>query len=209
MIALTPPPRTSALDLARSLCERFGDADPLERYGVSVDDRRRALDAATTALMDLYRRTHDDEVFEGVIEVARPFLTRRIRARIHTLGARLDPAEVLQDVIINVYRYPDRFDGARAGAFRAWSSMIVDNAIRRQLRRSKSGPDVQLRPLELLTLEPDQRGRDPLACAESVEACERAVSALRFFLAMYLAAYRQLSDRERFVLQMVEVRGMR
>lgn len=209
MITLTPPLRLSSLDAARDLCLQLGDPDPLERFEVDQSDRRRTTDAVATSLMDLYRRSQDDAVFETLIEVARSFLTQRIRTRLHTLGVRLDAAEVFQDVAINVYRYPTRFDGSRPGAFRAWVSTIVDNTIRRQLRRARSGPDVQLRSIELLSLEPDARSRDPRERAESAEDCRAAMHAMRCFLGLYFAAYRLLSDRERFVLQMVEVRGLR
>ncbi len=213
MIATTPakPIATSEspLDAGRGMLARHGDQDPVERYATPANDRTRLTDATATALMDLYRRTRADEVFESLVEVARSFLTARVRGRLRTLGSNLDPAEVLQDVFINVYRYPDRFDGSRAGAFRAWSSTIVDNTIRRQLRQTRRGPDIQLRPIELLTHEPDSSNRNPYERAQTTEACERALGAMRYFLSFYMAAYLDLSDRERFVLQMVEVRGMR
>ena len=41
------------------------------------------------------------------------------------------------------------------------------------------------------------------------EDCRIAADAYRLFLGLYLNAYHALSERERFVLQMVEVRGMR
>ena len=41
------------------------------------------------------------------------------------------------------------------------------------------------------------------------EAFEHVSAAFRVFLSLYLVAYQNLSERERFVLQMVEVKGMR
>lgn len=162
-----------------------------------------------TQIMDLYRRTGSREVFEVLVELTCDRLLQRVRARTRFLGAAVDPAELLQDAYINIYRYPDRFDAARPGAFRAWSSTIVDNAVRRHLRGSRSGQHVQTRPIELLAQEPDDGRLQPETQAMAREAREVAGSALRVLLAFYLAAFQSLSDRERFVLQMVEVEGLR
>lgn len=214
MTALTPPPITSASAgsspaAGRRLLAQRGAADPVARYELTAADEGRLTDATATALMDLYRRDRDDEAFETLIALVRPRMFARVRSRIRCLGASMDPHEVLQDVVINVYRYPDRFDGRRPGAFRAWSSTIVDNTIRRHLRRRKRGAEVQLQPIEILSNAPCARSHEPSRRAETSEECRNALGAMQYFLVVYLDAYRSLSDRERFVLQMVEVRGMR
>jgi RNA polymerase sigma factor (sigma-70 family) len=198
-----------ALASARRLLAQRGEPDPVVRFAVQECDVVRLREATQTALMDLYRRSGDRDVFERLVAVAEPALGNRVRLRLRCLRCGLDPGEVLQDVLINVYRYPDRFDGSRAGAFRAWSSTIVDNTIRRHLRRQRTGVVVQLQPNEVLTREADATARNPSERALQVEACARAISALRLLLVCYLDAYHALSERERFVLQMVEVRGMR
>lgn len=189
----------------------------LADHGTSVDTvpgaagapENQRLAATGTALMELFRTSGEAAVFEALIDLVAPQLYARVRSRLRFLGAQVDPHEVLQDAIINIYRYPDRFDACRPGAFAAWSSTIVDNTIRRQLRRNRSGPDVSLRSAEMLMQEPDAHVREPAQQAEDQEECRSALSAFRLVLAFYLAAYQTLSERERFVLQMVEVRAMR
>ncbi|MEM7203361.1 MAG: sigma-70 family RNA polymerase sigma factor [Planctomycetota bacterium] len=166
-------------------------------------------DAVATALMDLYRRTGSAEVFEALVQLAYQPMLRRVRARTRFIRDGVDAEELLQDAMINIYRYPDRFDASRPGAFKAWSSTIVDNAIRRYLRRSQAGPDVHLRPVEVLAREPDRRHAEPGQSVAHAEECDRLREAYRVFLGLYLAAFHRLGARERFVLQMVEVRGMR
>jgi len=178
----------------------------LRRHAV---ERPRSVDGIATAVMDLYRRTGTDEAFEALIALCHDQLLRRVRSRTRFMGERVDADELLQDAFINIYRYPDRFDASRPGAFKAWSSTIVDNAVRRHLRRSLTGPDIRLRPIELLAQEPDRQHCEPAAQAIETESLERATSAFRLFLALYLTAYQSLSERERFVLQMVEVKDMR
>ena len=195
------------MESAQRVLARFGEPSPEDRFELQGRDSLR--DATATSLMDFYRRTHDDTAFEALIALVGPALETRVRTRLRCSGARLDPDEVLQDVVINVYRYPARFDASRPGAFRAWSSTIVDNTIRRQLRKTRRALDVQLRPNEHLTREADAPNRNPYERVQTTEACEHAYSALQFFLGFYIAAFQALSERERFVLQMVEVRGMR
>lgn len=186
----------------------WGEPDPREHFAV-CEDPAHHVDAAATRLMDLYRRTGAAEVFDVLVGVATPFLYQRVRSRVRFLGTGLDPHEVLQDTLVNIYRYPDRFDGSRVGAFRAWSSTIVDNSIRRQLRRARSGPEINLRPAEQLSNEPDVLCHDPVDRLVNGEACDAALAALRVLLCAYLDAFAELSERERFVLEKVEVEGRR
>ncbi len=190
-------------DALLAACGRSAEDVP----GAVVPGLRPA--ATATALMDEYRRTSSSEVFECLVQFAGPQLYSRVRSRLRFLGAHLDPHEVLQDAIINIYRYPDRFDASRPGAFAAWSSTIVDNTIRRQLRRQHTGIDLCLSPTEILAQHPGAQLLEPDRQAEDHEECAQTLGALHLLLQFYLAAFLRLSERERFVLQMVEVRRMR
>lgn len=176
---------------------------------IEVADPTTAHAAVATALMDAFRRTADRQVFDCLVRWAGPQLRARVRARLRTLGALLDPNEVWQDAIVNIYRYPDRFQASRPGAFAAWSSTIVDNAIRRQLRRTRHEHCVALRPPDALQEQADRTVREPSAEAEEHEECRATALAFGIVLQAYLLAFGRLAERERFVLQMVEVHGMR
>lgn len=189
----------------------------LAAHGASIDDipGTREGDAAArasalaTALMDLYRRTGQSDVFECLVEVAAPQLHVRVRSRLRSLGAQFDPQEVLQDTLVNVYRYPDKFAASRPGAFAAWSSTIVDNVIRRMLRRRRGGVEVICSPIEILMQQADRNTPGPYRQASDHEEAADTARSFAILLHCYLQAYRQLTERERFVLQMVEVRQMR
>lgn len=189
----------------------------LEQHGASIDAVPGALGgdetvrgaALATSLMDLFRRTGDAEVFDSLVQWSTPQLFARIRSRLRSLGAQYDPHEVLQDAFVNIYRYPDRFDASRPGAFAAWSSTIVDNAIRRQLRRRHSGPDVALSPTEVLCQQADTQQREPGLLAQDQEETAATARAFAVLLLCYFSAYQSLSPRERYVLQEVEVGGRR
>ena len=161
--------------------------------------------ALATLLMDEFRKAGDDCVFEALVLLARPQLLARIRQKLRTLGASFDAAEVLQDAIINVYRYPAKFDAQRAGAFAAWSTTIVDNAIRRQMRQRKVGVPMSLTPSEVLEQHASASALSPDQEAEDHEEGERTANAFAIVLQLYAAAFEMLSPHEREVLRLVEV----
>lgn len=165
-------------------------------------------DGLATAMMALFRSSRSRDVFDTLVALTKEQLEARVRARIRNLGPSVDPLELLQDTFISIYSYPDRFDASHPRAFRAWSSTIVDNAIRRYLRRGRSGPDVRLRPIEILaeTVEP---GSGPSRQAMLSEETRGLRATFNVFLLLYLQAYETLSPRERMVLHRVEVDGMR
>ena len=198
------PERERIRSQLESLIKKLGCDGPQE--SVSSSSRDAAL---ATALMDSFRKSRNAEVFEGLVRWAGPQLRARVRARLRSLGALLDPNEVLQDTIVNIFRYPDRFLASRPGAFAAWSSVIVDNAIRRLLRRSKRDLGVILRDPESLQEQADLSAQEPSAQAENNEESRATASAFGVVLGAYLHVFEHLSEREQFVLQMVEVRNMR
>ena len=187
-----------------SLLEKLGCDGPLDSADSATADA-----ALATALMDSFRKTRDPEAYDGLVRWTGPQLRARVRSRLRSLGTRLDPNEVWQDTIVNIYRYPDRFLASRPGAFAAWSSTIVDNAIRRLLRRSKLDLAMILRDPETLQEQADTSMREPSMEAQNNEECLATAAAFGVVLQAYLIAYERLSERERFVLQMVEVRRMR
>jgi len=189
----------------------------LQRHGRSVadipglvpGDAAQEHAALATVLMDLFRCTGDSEVFEVLVELAGPQLLARVRSKLRSLGLQLDPQDVLQDAMVNIYRYPDRFAACRPGAFAAWSTTIVDNAVRRRLRKRSTLVEVALSPTEVLCQHADLQAREPAMLVEEREDCEATAQALQVLFACYLAAYQQLSARERWVLHQVEVEQRR
>jgi RNA polymerase sigma factor (sigma-70 family) len=187
------------------LALRGGPSPEFAGASAAVDPR----DAVATRLMDQFRRDGDPETFDWLVRLTRDHLLRRARRRTRDLGGRVDPAEVVQDTFVNVYRYPDRFEARRPSAFRIWSATILDNVVRRQLRRRRNSCGMQLRSAEELSREPDPHERGPEAQAIQGEDRREAGLVYLVFLQLYLSAFTALGDRERYVLEMVEVRGLR
>lgn len=209
MLPVSTSATGDALDAAEQLLAQRGCAVRQssaagKRSSVACDHKG----AVATALMDEFRRSRSTAVFEALVRLSWSSMLQRVRSRLRASRARLDPHEVLQDVFVNVYRYPDRFDGKRPGAFAAWSSTIVNNAVRRQLRGSRSGLTLQFRSAEILGQAADPSRTRPDQQVQDREEVLRTWDAYRLLLSVYMAAFEQLSDRERFVLQMVEIKEM-
>ncbi len=182
-----------------------------EARGVTVVNHEpgAARDAACTGLMEAWRRHRDPACFEALAGLAQPLLLARARARVRATGSRIDPAEVVQDTLVNVCRYPHQFHADRPGAFAAWSTTILDNVIRRQLRRNHMGRPIRLQDDEILAQQADMRSMGPEREAEDAEERERLAVTWCLFLALYHRAWQELGARERHVLGLVEVHGMR
>ncbi len=183
------------LDRGRSL-EEFATPPTEPEQGVA------------TLLMDEYRMRQEHAVFDVLVRFMDQELRRRVRARIRRSGVSCEVDEVLQDVWVNIFRYPDRFDASRPGAFGAWSSTITDNVIRRRFR-GQGRRRVCASPIELLEQFADEQQLAPDRSAEHREESTRVDSAFRLLLVCYMQAFAQLSEREQHALTMVEVEGMR
>jgi len=202
-----PGARQPLLDEADEILARHGGIAAASLSGAAEPNWREA--ATATALMDLFRRTRAREVFDLLVEVATPDLLDRARYCLRLVGGVIDPQELLQDALVNIFSYPDKFVASRSNAFGAWSAAIVSNAMRRLLRQRRSEVVVALSPIEVLSQQPDQRSLEPDLQAVAEEESRFLASAYAMVLSCYLSAFERLSERERFVLQMVEVERMR
>ncbi len=164
------------------------------------------LDAVSTRLMEVYRDTADSNAFGLLYELnSRPFFIT-ILGRLRRSHYRLDANDVLQEVFINIYRYPFKFKADKPQAFRNWAGMIIRNTILRFLKaasrenRFEFSMEDLLEPADENALSPQDR----LIRGESAEACNQA---WLLYLQLYLEEYNKLNDREREALYLVEVEG--
>lgn len=165
-------------------------------------ERRR--DAISTQLMELFRLHKSRAAFGVLFELNRDHLYVQVASRLRRYGSKADPNDVLQEVFVNVYRYPHRFDSRREDAFRVWSATIVRNTVLKHLRSlSRSGrAEVGFEELP----EPSQpNGQGPLQGAIENESERECCKVLVTYLYLYLRFYRMLSEREQRAIHLVEV----
>lgn len=194
--------------------ERTGDA-ALHRLaqglpphdGVPFATEQERADWLSTSLMDCYKNTGDPAVFALLFELNRAAFLHAIRCSLRRVHHPIDEQDVLQEVFLNIYRYPHRFLADKADAFRGWGHRIARNTLLKffkgqsRLARFREIDEEVLQPEDLRTRRPDRAASE----AESAAVVNRAYL---LYLQLYLLHFRRLSAKERFALTMVEVDGI-
>lgn len=151
-----------------------------------------------------FQRTRSGDVFQALYEATAGEMERWIRRMVSQKKSRRDPAELLQDTYVNIYRYAASFRDGVGGGFRGWARTIAANVVRRSTQRT--GADRALELPEGLGEPADPRpGPDVACCAD--EACKELRVAWSILLLHYAEAYRALSRRDQEALELVEVEG--
>lgn len=195
------------------LWERTGDsalhrlANGLSpRDGVSVATDQQYEDWVSTSLMDCYKTSGDPQVFALLYELNRASFLQAIQSKLRRSFHHIDSNDVLQEVFLNIYRYPHRFHPDRADAFRGWGHRIARNTLLKFLKGATRlavfrGMDEDVAPPE------DLRSRRPDRAVSDAESAKVVNTAYVLYLQLYLLHFGKLSPRERRALTLVEVDG--
>ncbi|HPF15195.1 MAG: sigma-70 family RNA polymerase sigma factor [Planctomycetes bacterium] len=167
----------------------------------SMESRR---DALSTQLMEAFRLHAHRGSFGLLYELNGGPLLAQVMRRLRRYSSRLDSLDVLQEVFVNVYRYPHRFNAAREDAFRVWSATIVRNTVLKQLRGRGLAGQLEV-PFEDLSDQPETQAASPLRGAIDSESQLECAQVYITYLQLYLEFYAMLSERERMALRLVEV----
>jgi RNA polymerase sigma factor (sigma-70 family) len=198
----------------RDVWERTGDpalgelaAGRPPRAGASVATEQERADWTSTCLMAAFQRSGDPTAFALLYELNHASFLLAVQQGLRRTWLRVDPNDVLQDVFLNICRYPHRFDSDKPDAFRNWGHRIVRNTLLRALKghsrhaRFAAIDEEEALPEDLRTRRPDRAASD----AEDARDVDRTFV---LYLQLYLANFERLTPRERRVLTMVEVDGM-
>ncbi|MBK7645178.1 MAG: RNA polymerase sigma factor [Planctomycetes bacterium] len=161
-----------------------------------------------TALMALFRDGREEAAFAALYEFAHAELASWVELLLSGAGRMrglIDPAELVQDTLVNVYRYAESFRDEHARSFRVWTHTIATNLLRRScIRRERTS----LQALPEGVCEPrDPRGT-PTEELVRGEDQRSVLAAWMIVLSQYAEAYEQLSPRDRQALDMIEVQGL-
>ena len=178
----------------------------LESRGVALsplagEEREQFECRIETALMALFRDRREESTFAALYEFARAGLLEWISG---LAGARrrTEPAELLQDTFVNVYRYASSFRDEHPRSFRVWSRTIAGNVVRRAVRRAG---EKWARTLPEGGEEPADAHASPLGAMELDEEQRSMLGAWMIVLSQYANAYHELCARDRLALELVEV----
>lgn len=163
-------------------------------------------DLVSSCLMDCYRNTGEPRVFAMLFDLNQASFLQAIQAKVRRSAGQVDPQDVLQEVFLNIYRYPRRFLCERADSFRNWGHRIVRNTM---LKFFKTESRLQrFTPLdEDVGQRADPHVRSPYRCALEGESAKLVDFAYLVYLNLYLVHYKRLSQKEQTALRMVEVEG--
>jgi len=170
----------------------------------AAEDRDAYENRIGTALMGLFRDGRDAQVFEALYGCTGPGVLQWIRSLLGRELSHLDPAELLQDTFVNVYRYPGAFREDHGGSFRVWVRTIAGNVVRRaaMIRARLTQHDLE----EAGELEDHARG--PIQAIQDEDESQRLRQAWVLLLWYYAQAWKELSQRDRRTLHLVEVEGL-
>ena len=194
------------------LWERTGD-DALQRMangeaprdGVAYETDQERSDWLSTCLMETYKNTGDSAVFGLLFEINHPVFLIAVQSQLRRCFQRVDPQDVLQEVFLNIYRYPHRFLSDRADAFRNWGHRIARNTLLKFLRGESRRSNVHSLDDEIQHADP--RTRSPERAASEGEGAVLVNQAYLLYLNLYLLHFSKLSSKEQRALSMVEVEG--
>jgi len=170
----------------------------------STEDRDEYENRIGTALMALFRDGRDPQVFEALYGCTGPGVLQWIRSLLGRELSHLDPAELLQDTFVNVYRYPSAFREEHGGSFRVWVRTIAGNVVRRAALLRSRLPQHDLEEAGEL----EDRAGGPIQAIQDQDEAQRLRQAWVLLLWYYAQAWKELSQRDRRTLHLVEVEGL-
>ncbi|MDP6423892.1 MAG: RNA polymerase sigma factor [Planctomycetota bacterium] len=159
-----------------------------------------------TELLANFQHTADPSDFDELARVAGPFLQRRARFELSRCGSTIDDAEVVQEALLNLYRYAHTFRPRVPHAFSSWAARVVRNVVLRCLRRRRTVATVSLEELEGVDL-PDATSHEPIRRLVDDEDRIELRRSLSVYLQFYFMAYLGLTELQRVVLHQVEISG--
>jgi RNA polymerase sigma factor (sigma-70 family) len=172
--------------------------------GASVDTAQQFLDWVSTSLMDCYKDSGNSAVFALLFELNRSSFLYAIQCNLRRSYHHVDPQDVLQEVFLNIYRYPNRFLADKADAFRGWGHRIARNTLLKFLKGQSRLARFQ--PIDDEAMQPeDLRSRRPDRVAGDAESAVVVNYAYMIYLQLYMLHFARLSAKERRALSMVEV----
>jgi len=184
------------------------DVQPL--VAVLLDAERNGeekRDGLSTRLMEVFRLHRSRAAFGLLYELNGQHLLQQVIGRLRRYQSKADASDVLQEVFVNIYRYPHRFNCAREDAFRVWTATIVRNTVLKHLRSLSRSGRAEV-PFEDLPEPPGPRQGEPLRGVIEDESEKECGRVFLTYLHFYLRFYQMLSDREQLAIHLVEVDGL-
>lgn len=160
-----------------------------------------------TDLLARFASTGDRRLFDTIARLADPYLVRRAQAEIAKRRASLEAREVVQEALLNIFRYAGSFRPTVSHAFATWSSRIVANVVLRLLRPRRSPKPISIHDVDGWDLPAGVR-HDPVRQLDDSESRVRLRTDFALWLRVYYEAYLGLTNLQQDILHRVEILGL-
>lgn len=203
-------PVTRVRERLAEVAREAGAFDVSELFQLLEDPERNSeskRDGLSTRLMEIFRLHRSRAAFGLLYELNGHNLLQQVVGRLRRYQSKADPSDVLQEVFVNIYRYPHRFNCERDDAFRVWTATIVRNTVLKHLRSLSRSGRAEV-PFEDLPEPSSPRQGEPLRGVIDGESQRECGRVYLTYLHLYLRFYQMLSDREQLAIHLVEVDGL-
>lgn len=174
----------------------------------ALTDAQEFSDWVSTCLMSAFKNTADSYVFSLLYELNEETFLHAVQSKLRRSGSHVDAHDVLQEVFLNIFRYPHRFNSDHADAFRNWGHRIARNTLLKALRgQGRMARCASLDDENMLEQE-DSHGRAPDRSASEAESAHLVDQAYLLYLNLYLMHFERLTPKEQHALVRVEVEGV-
>lgn len=168
-------------------------------------DPEQAMHRCTQLLAE-FAHGGESTTFDQMAREAQPFLDRRAQLEVGRLSPDLDPAEVVQETLLNLYRYGSGFRPEVPYAFSTWVGRILRNVVLRMMKKKRRTSAVSLQDLSgLEIIDSDSKG--PVDQAMRVEQQQELGRDFCTLLHLYFGSYQGLTELQRSVLERVAMQG--
>lgn len=173
----------------------------------NIENGKYSLGYINNALMEVYRDKASSEAFSLIYELNYKNFFLVIFNKIKNYPNLLDPKDILQDVFLSIFRYPNKFRSENENAFRNWSYSIIRNTILKHLKaKTTSGISTDI----LSEVLEDKETSNPLTQIADEESLQRFKKFYLQYLMLYIHIFNNyLSERAKQALLYVEVEGKR
>ena len=180
-----------------NLCELDLRFPPSPEPGASGPGEEARSEAE---LLLLFAKGGDNAVFEALSRRVTPFIEQVATTNPERRAGGIPVEEVVQEVLLNLFRYAGSFKAEKAFAFHAWLRRVTWNAVSQLLRRGAGSSIKSLEDFEAVDLE-DSRSPSPLRLLCHQEELREGRSKAFLISLRVAAAWHLLTELQKEVLR--------
>lgn len=171
------------------------------RWRIENDTKR--FEALCDRLMERFRDEGSADAYSLLFKLNRDRFRRIVQSLVRRRDNPFEVDDVLDEVFLAIWRYPNKFRADRPNAFRNWSYGIIRNTVRNLIRARRPEPvDAEL----FAEVMSDDGVGYPSRVLLGREGLDSAIASWHVLLVLYRRFYEDvLNEREQRALHLVEI----